>query len=192
MTFFVKHQIKMTSARVHEDFFQHYYNVIKKFNNETLTIPSKTETITTIKHALNHCDKSELYLIADMLDIPHRTSESRMKLNILDKTQQIIYGHVITGWNTVARWGFLLVLYFLFAKITEGTKASPSGLLSTIHNGTNILIAILSLFGTFLATKFLLKFKHSWDIRRLIQTRMTDLNLIKRESSTHKPRRSTK
>ena len=59
----------------------HYLELAQKFKEENLTIPSKTESIQSIKHALNHCTKDQLYLVADMMDLPHKTSESRMKLN---------------------------------------------------------------------------------------------------------------
>ena len=151
------------------DDLSYYLKLAKKFKDENLTIPGKAETIKSIKHALNHCTKDQLYLIADMLDLPHKTSETRMKLNILDKTQQIIYGHVIQGWNSVARWGFVLVLYYLLAQI---------GITSMLDKN-NIFILILGLLGSYQAIRFLVKFKKSWDMRRLIQMKMMELKLVK-------------
>jgi len=157
----------------------HYLELAQKFKEENLTIPSKTESIQSIKHALNHCTKDQLYLVADMMDLPHKTSESRMKLNILDKTQQLIYGHVIAGWNTVARWGFVLALYYLWAKIApENTYTKDA---------SNIFIAIMSVLGGYLAIKFLVKFKKSWDMRRSIQLKMKKLKLIKSKDSESEP-----
>ena len=153
----------------------HYLELAQKFKEDNLTIPSKTETIQSIKHALNHCTKDQLYLVADMMDLPHKTSESRMKLNILDQTQQLIYGHVIAGWNTVARWGFVLALYYLWAKIVpENTYTKDA---------SNIFIAIMSVLGGYLAIKFLVKFKKSWDMRRSIQLKMKELKLVKAKKS---------
>lgn len=154
---------------------QHFVILAQQFKDENLTIPSKSNTIKSIKHALNHCTKDQLYLIADMLELPHKVSETRMKLNILDKTQQLIYGHVIDGWNTTARWGFVLVLYYLLAKIMpEGGVFHKN-----IQEIASVFIVIMSILGGYLALKFLVRFKQSWDMRRLIQLKMKEFQLVK-------------
>lgn len=157
--------------------FQQYWSIIKAYKEKHLTIPSKSETRIALQDALSHAKLEELQTIAQVLGIDSRNvSLEKLRLQIFDKVFTVIYSPAIKGWNTMAKWGFLLVLYYMFTIILEKTKGDDRFLpIRALHSTTNILSWILTLFGIHLTLKFLWNLKSSWSLRRTIHQILSDM-----------------
>ena len=160
---------------------KHYIHTIHQFKDQHLTIPSKKATISALKYALNQCTDAQLHDIAKALGITQSSSSSSstaLKLDILDYVQHTIYGHAIQGWNNTARWGFLLVLYYLLLIVSDVTKGDDRWQITkAVHNGTFLVLLMLYLFGAHLLFKLMTKFRHSWNTRRKVQMALQQIHL---------------
>ena len=162
---------------------QYYYNIVKKFNEENLIIPSKKTTIESVKNALDQCDDSDLKNLALLLNVEITDKTiTKLKLDVLDKIQYNVYGHAIKGWNNLSKWGFLIALLYLFTVLSTYSAGEGRWAITTrIYQASNILIIMIILFGSSIVLKFLLAFKKSWNIRRLIQMELKKFSLKKNQ-----------
>jgi hypothetical protein len=167
----------------------HFLHVIKEVKSNHMTLPGKRESIKNLKYALEKCDSKQLHVMAEVFGLKtDNESDNRLRLNILDHLQFLIYGHAIQSWNAAALWALLLVLFYIFSALAgwsaqEGDHDTRWELTKKLNIATNILLIIVYIFGISLTTKFFIRFVKSWDVRRTLQKHLDGMKDVLKSPS---------
>ena len=142
-----------------------FIDVLDNIKTHHLTLPGKKESIQHLKDALEACTHAQLHTMAKVFDLDTTdVSDSRLRLNILDRLQFLIYGHSIQSGNSLVWWALLLVLFYIFSALAGWSEKTAEQhdsrweLTKRFNVATNILLIIVYIFGISLTTKFLIRF----------------------------------